>query len=249
MKIFALGDTHLSFARAKPMDIFGGHWADHPARIAEHWDAAVGDEDVVLVVGDISWARRLDEAAPDLEFLAARPGRLKLLLRGNHDSWWGSPAKVRAAMPEGLAILHHDALRLEEGVVLCGARGWSLPSMPWADPEKDPPIFRRELGRLDLSLAAAERLAEDGDTKLALLHYPPLGPKETSSPVIERLERAGVALAAYGHLHGDEDHAWAPRGRVGELELRFVAADFVDFAPQLVWESGRGVVLGASERP
>jgi predicted phosphohydrolase len=49
-------------------------------------------------------------------------------------------------------------------------------------------------------------------------------------------------VAAYGHLHGDEDHAWAPRGRYAGVELRFAAADFTGFAPVPIWEEGRGVI-------
>lgn len=228
------------------MDVFGELWRDHPRRLAEGWDAVVGAEDVVLVVGDISWARNAEEVGPDLEFLAARSGRLKVLLKGNHDSWWKSAGKVRSLLPPGLTIIHHDAQRLEEGVVLCGARGWSLPTMPWADSEKDPPIYRRELERLALSLAAARRLSQPGDLWLALLHYPPLGPRgnshrDTSSEVLEMLSEAGVAAAAYGHLHG-LDHAWAPRGMYQGIELRFVAADYTGFVPRPIWDSRRGVI-------
>jgi hypothetical protein len=240
VRLFALGDPHLSFGRPKPMDIFGPAWEDHPAQLAAAWDAAVGPDDVVLVVGDVSWAHDLDDARPDLAFLAARAGRLKVLLRGNHDSWWTSASKVRRALPEGLAILHNDALRLDEGVVLCGARGWNAPGMPWSEPG-DERIYRRELGRLERSLAAAAELRRPGDALVAALHYPPLGPEREPSEVTERLVAAGVAVAAYGHLHG-EDHAWAPRGREAGVELRFVAGDFTGFRPVPLWEPGRGVV-------
>ncbi|GAB4223131.1 MAG: metallophosphoesterase [Acidobacteriota bacterium] len=235
MRLFALGDTHLSFGRPTPMDVFGDVWRDHPAKIAAGWDGTVGADDVVAVVGDVSWARTEDEVRPDLEFLAARPGRLKVLLRGNHDSWWTSRARVRRLLPEGMTALQNDALRLDEGVVLCGARGWEAPGMPWFDEAKDLPVYERELRRLDLSLDAAARLAREGDRLVALLHYPPIGPGQSTSPVLERLERAGVVAAAYGHLHGS-DHAWAPRGRFGGVELFFVAGDAVDFTPQCLLE-------------
>lgn len=240
MRVFALGDPHLSFGRPKPMDVFGEIWRDHPATIAARWDATVGADDVVLVVGDVSWARTLDEARPDLEFIAARAGALKVLLRGNHDSWWSAPKKVRAALPAGLAILHHDALRLDAGVVLCGARGWEAPGMPWYDAAKDHAIFERELQRLDLSLETARSLAQPGDALVAALHYPPLAPGAPTSPVVDRLARAGVAAAAYGHLHGTDDHAWAPCGVIAGVHFHFVAADAVGFTPQQVWPIDRG---------
>ncbi|MBP7148952.1 MAG: metallophosphoesterase [Acidobacteria bacterium] len=241
MRIFALGDPHLSFGRPMPMDIFGELWRDHPRAIAAAWDERVGPEDVVLLPGDISWARSAAEVAPDLAFLAARPGRLKVLLRGNHDSWWSSATKVRRLLPPGMAAIHNDALRLPEGIVLCGGRGWNPPEAPWSDPEKDPPIFHRELARLELSLADARRLRRPGDQLLALLHYPPLGPGQADSAVLERLRAADVPLAVYGHLHAD-DHAWAAIGTFGGVELRFVAADYLRFAPVPVWDSEAGIV-------
>jgi hypothetical protein len=231
VRIWALGDTHLSFGNPKPMDVFGELWRDHPRRIAEAWDERVAPDDVVLVVGDISWGRTLDEAEPDLAFLADRPGRLKVLLRGNHDSWWSSASKVRRALPSGFEIVSGDALRVAPGVVACGARGWNAPSSPWFDESKDERIYRRELRRLQASLEAAAGLREPADLLVAMLHYPPLWPNETTSDVLERLVAGGVALAAYGHLHGD-DHAWAPGGVFDGVDVRFVAADFVGFAPQ-----------------
>ncbi|ETJ31670.1 Metallophosphoesterase, partial [human gut metagenome] len=54
MKVFAIGDLHLSGnPPTKPMDIFGPHWNDHWARIKEHWNANVSDEDIVFLVGDM----------------------------------------------------------------------------------------------------------------------------------------------------------------------------------------------------
>ena len=39
MKVFAIGDLHLSGnPPTKPMDIFGPHWDNHWSRIKEDWD-------------------------------------------------------------------------------------------------------------------------------------------------------------------------------------------------------------------
>ena len=76
MKVFAIGDLHLSGnPPTKPMDIFGPHWNDHWARIKEHWNTNVSDEDIVFLVGDMSWALRLEEAAYDLQEIASLPGK------------------------------------------------------------------------------------------------------------------------------------------------------------------------------
>ena len=70
MKIFAISDLHLSKACPKPMNIFGPHWEGHWERVQERWKAKVGEEDVVLIGGDISWAMSLEDARADLVIAA-----------------------------------------------------------------------------------------------------------------------------------------------------------------------------------
>ena len=78
MRLFAIGDLHLSGGDDKPMDVFGPQWDRHFFHISEHWREKVGNDDLVLVPGDISWAMHLEEARQDLEKIAALPGRIIL---------------------------------------------------------------------------------------------------------------------------------------------------------------------------
>jgi predicted phosphohydrolase len=55
MALFALSDFHLSLATDKPMDVFGDRWKEHHIKIMENWNSQIGNEDTVLVAGDISW--------------------------------------------------------------------------------------------------------------------------------------------------------------------------------------------------
>ena len=103
MRIFALGDLHLSFDNNgeiyKPMGIFGENWHDHHQKIKDNWEKEVNPQDIVLVPGDISWAMKLEEASYDLEFLSHLPGR-KIMVRGNHDLWWQGIGKVNVLPQE-----------------------------------------------------------------------------------------------------------------------------------------------------
>jgi predicted phosphohydrolase len=195
--------------------------------MARAWDEVVAPADTVLLAGDLSWARSLAEAAPDLAWIGARPGS-KLLLRGNHDGWWTSPTRVRSALPPGCDLLQNDAHEVA-GWVVVGARGWTAPEDPAAGPH-DAAIFRREIDRLRQSVAHADRHFGRECPRLALLHFPPRLAGRDPSPVVEVLHEAGVRLAVYGHLHG-EDHALAVRGTVDGIDYRFVAADAVAFTP------------------
>lgn len=121
MRVFALADLHLSGSVNKPMDVFGPTWDNHLARIREAWLETVGEEDLVLIPGDVSWAMHLAEAKTDLCTIASFPGK-KLILRGNHDYWWNSLAKVRGALPEGMYALQNDAFVFGD-VAIAGSRG------------------------------------------------------------------------------------------------------------------------------
>ena len=95
MRLFTIGDLHLPGGDDKPMDVFGDHWEGHFDRISQDWHARVTDEDVVLIPGDTSWAMQLKAAVPDLQAIGALPGR-KILIKGNHDYWWGGIGLVQS---------------------------------------------------------------------------------------------------------------------------------------------------------
>lgn len=229
MRLFAIGDTHLSRARPKPMDIFGEHWADHDEHIRRNWNAEAGDDDILMVAGDVSWAMRLDEALPDLEFLATFRGRM-LLLKGNHDYWWGSIARMKAAAPDGIDFLQNDA-RAFDGVAVAGTRGWILPNSP-GETADDRRVFLREVARLRLSIEAALRLPHQA--LIVMTHYPPLRSLGESTPLSDLIESAGAAICVYGHLHG-RDIATAAEGIHNGVRYKLVSADAVGFRPWAVW--------------
>ena len=87
MGLYAIGDLHLSLSTDKPMDVFGKEWKDHVKKIEKNWKKQIHQEDTVVITGDHSWGRNLNESRADLEFIASLPGR-KILLRGNHDMFW-----------------------------------------------------------------------------------------------------------------------------------------------------------------
>lgn len=157
MKLFAIGDLHLSHSSNKPMSVFGPNWDNHAERIAAAWRERVSDEDAVLIPGDISWAMQLDEARPDIEYIAALPGK-KVIMRGNHDYWWGSISKVRDMLPCCMYALQNDTVELGS-VTIAGSRGWICPGSSGFDPETDKKIYDREVIRLQLSLSGANRAA------------------------------------------------------------------------------------------
>lgn len=245
MKLWGLSDLHLSFAFPKPMDVFGERWRNHGERLGEAWRARVSPDDVVCLPGDLSWALKTPEAAGELAWLGALPGR-KVLVKGNHDYWWGSLSKVRKALPPGVFALQNDALALD-GAAFAGARGWVDPDLefhtlcppsPGEDAsalcaiqgaEEDAKIYRRELERLEASLRALDPRAR---LRVALLHFPPTSPALEETAVTRLLERYGVDVAVFGHLHSPaSEHFENPYGARNGVRYYLVSADFAQFAP------------------
>ena len=75
MSIYAIGDLHFSTAVNKPMNIFGDNWENHELKIIEDWKMQVKEDDIVLIVGDTSWAIKMDEAEQDLNKINELPGK------------------------------------------------------------------------------------------------------------------------------------------------------------------------------
>ncbi|MFO7955692.1 MAG: metallophosphoesterase [Candidatus Brocadiia bacterium] len=229
MRVFALGDLHLSAAADKPMDVFGPAWRDHQGQIEANWRGTVGSDDLVLLCGDLSWAMKLEEALPDLEFIESLPG-VKYLIRGNHDYWFSRPGRVREALGPTTHLIRFDAA-VHRGVGICGVRGWLLPTHPDYAAQTDGKHWRRARLRLEMSLKALRSL--DWEVAVAMFHYPPLGDAERT--LVEMVGEAGVRHCVYGHLHG-QDAADAFEGEVEGVRIRCVSADKVDFRPLLLFE-------------
>jgi predicted phosphohydrolase len=229
MALFALGDLHLSFADPKPMDIFSDIWYKHEEKIAMAWRQRVGSSDLVIIPGDISWALRLEKALADLAWIAHLPGQ-KLLVRGNHDYWWGGIGKVRRSLPEGVFALQNDHFPWGE-VAVCGSRGWICPGEKQYEAERDDKIYYRELERLELSLASARKAGYE--RLIVALHYPPVNYRHEPSGFTDLLNGYSVEKCLYGHLHGEAQKR-ALRGKWRGVEYFLVAADAANFTPVLV---------------
>ena len=226
MALFAIGDPHLSLGSNKPMDVFGGAWEGYVDKLTAGF-GIVKPEDTVVLCGDLSWGMSLEQAERDFAFLDALPGR-KLLLKGNHDYWWTTAAKMNRFFTDHgfttMEILHNNC-HFYGDVALCGTRGWFYEEDQEGHNEK---VFNRELIRLEASLkAAGER------EKLCFLHYPPLYEGYACPEILALMEQYGVKQCYYGHLHGGS-HRLAVEGKRGEVEYHLVSADYLRFVPRLV---------------
>ena len=230
MALYTIGDLHLSLSSDKPMDVFGEGWSNYVERIREGF-SELGSEDVTVLCGDLSWGMSLEESLRDLEFLHALPGK-KILMKGNHDYWWNTAAKMQRFFDEhgldSLQILHNNCTFYGD-VALCGTRGgfYELEE-PGRHTEK---MRNREAGRLETSLrAAGER------EKLCFLHYPPLYTGYRCEEMLRLLRQYGVKRCYYGHLHGGMAHSRAVQGERDGTDFSLVSADYLRFKPKKILE-------------
>ncbi|MDL2324432.1 metallophosphoesterase [Ruminococcaceae bacterium OttesenSCG-928-A16] len=222
MALFAIGDLHLSLGCNKPMDVFEG-WEDYVPRLEKNWRDTITEQDTIVLMGDNSWAMNFEEALADFAFLHSLPGQ-KIVLKGNHDYWWTTMAKMTAWIEQNqldsIRFLHNNSYEVE-GVSVCGTRSWLFE----ADKPQDEKVMAREVGRLRASLQAATL-----PKKLVFLHYPPVYVGATSAAVIETMQEFGVNQCYYGHLHGGSIR-WAVQGQVNGIQYKLLSADSLGFKP------------------
>ncbi len=254
VKVFALSDPHLAFGVPdKSMDRFGEEWKNHPEKIAAHWRESVGTKDVVLVPGDISWAKRLPEAMPDLEWLHALPG-VKVLLKGNHDFWWPTPSLLEREIPSSIRFIQYNHVRVGP-FLFFGARlgdcseysvfdliAWDLkkgdiPGLKAGnDLAEQERLYEREVQRLRLSIASLPK--EDPGIRVALTHYPPLDHKLSPSRASAMLAETGARHVVFGHLHSVKKE-WIGKafGETQGVHYHLASCDYLDFRPKLICEA------------
>lgn len=225
MALFVMGDLHLSLSSDKSMDIFGG-WENYVERIKENWNREVSPEDTVVVPGDISWAMSLKEAVADFRYIHELPGR-KIILKGNHDYWWTTAAKMNNFLAENgfdsIFILHNNHYAYEN-YGICGTRGWINDDSEPADAK----VLAREAQRLETSIASAESA---GLEPLVFLHYPPLYGNEYNPDLLEVMYKHNIKRCWYGHIHGRKGHQNAVNGERDGIVFQLVSADYVQFCP------------------
>ena len=211
MSIYTISDLHLSFGVEKPMDIFGG-WQNHTIRIEKNWKHLVGENDTVVLPGDLSWGLKIEEAGK------------KILLKGNHDLWWGTAKKMKEFLNENnfstIDFVFNNCIAAEN-YAICGTRGWF-----YDDTSSDKKVVLREAGRLKTSIEAAKLT---GLEPLVFLHYPPVFGEQVCEEIFSVLKEMDVKKVYYGHIHG-----LGKNNIVKEydgISFKLVSSDCIDFTP------------------
>lgn len=245
-KIWAIADLHLACGvPEKNMNVFGPLWDDYMDKIKTAWISLIAPEDLVLIAGDISWALYLEEVAADLTWIDALPGT-KVILKGNHDFWWSSGAKMAKIMPPSVHFIHNSVYNWHD-VSIGGTRLWDSDEYSFCEyihfqdnpkkksqapavPGEDEKIFNRELERLKLSL---KQLSPSASLRIAMVHYPPISADLKPSRASAILEEFKVDICVFGHLHNiKRDQKLF--GEIRGIKYILTACDYLDFKPILI---------------
>ena len=222
MSIYAISDLHLSYNTDKPMDIFG--WKDYESKIKENWNSKVKENDLVILGGDFSWSMDLEDTYKDFEFIHNLPGK-KILIKGNHDYWWGTLTKMKKYINEigfnDINFLYNNIYEFEVKLI-CGTRGWNF-----SDLQEDEKIYNREIQRLRLSLEDAVKKYGNEKEIIVCLHYPPLKTNEISD-FVRVMEKYNVTKCIYGHLHGPA-HKFVIEKSIDNIQYIMTSCDYTNF--------------------
>ena len=230
MAVFVIGDLHLSFKNPKPMNIFGNNWDNHEEKIKNDWLKKVKEEDTVMLIGDFSWAMKIQDAYLDFKYLEELPGK-KILLKGNHDYWWTTITSMRKYLSENgfktIDFLFNNNFEIENKIFV-GTRGWTL-----GESAEERKMLEREAQRFELSINDnKQKVGESKKEIIALFHYPPITKIQKSrnemNEFIKIMKKNNINRCYYGHLHGNGIRDGLNENIFG-IEFRLISCDSNNF--------------------
>ena len=246
MSLYAIGDLHLHFqAELKaPGQLTDPVWRGHEERFFKICSEQIHSSDTLVLVGDHSWGRHLDECEKDLEYICSLPGR-KILLRGNHDMFWDAKktSQLNALFEDRLFFLQNTFYSYKD-YALVGTKGYTFEGpfcvtrsgaiLDW-DREKEAQaqkLVGREAQRLRTSFEEARNA---GFRKFIMfLHYPPTSILEKRSVFTDLAEEYGAEQVIYAHCHGETRFHDSIQGRFRGIQYSLVSGDFLRWNPMKI---------------
>ena len=242
MPVFVIADTHLSLSADKSMELFKGRWSGYIEKLEKNWNDTVTPSDSVVIAGDISWGMDFNESEKDFAFINNHLNGTKYIIKGNHDYWWNTMAKMTKWLEEKsfdkIKIVHNNAY-LCENIIICGTRGWYIGDGDGEDGVSEEEIFNqkilnREVGRLALSIQAAKKIKSQNPNCeiIAFIHYPPVYGGYVCEEIVDLLKREEIKRCYFGHIHSV---IWSKiKKTYRNTDFEIVSADYLSFTPMRI---------------
>ena len=246
MSLFAIGDLHLHYKSVlrAPGQLHDRVWKNHEEKFRKNCAKCIGEDDTLVLVGDHSWGKNLEECEPDLQYIRELPGR-KVLTRGNHDMFWDAKktGQLNALYNPQLTFLQ-DSYETYQDYAIVGTKGFTFEGpfylnrrgqiVGWDEDaeERSKKLVNRELVRLRKSFELAQK---DGYRKYILfLHYPPTSILEERSGFTDMAEEFGAEQVIYAHCHGESRFHDSIQGEYLGRVYRLVSGDFLRWKPEKI---------------
>lgn len=248
MALYAIGDLHLHFQSElkAPGQLHDRVWKKHEEKFKKNCAQLLTDEDTLVLVGDHSWGKNLEQCEEDLQYICDLPGR-KILTRGNHDMFWDAKktGQLNERYQPQLAFLQ-DNYETYRDYALVGTKGFTFEGPFYVDrrgriagwdeaaEEHAKKLVDRELKRLRKSFELAK---EDGYRKFIMfLHYPPTNILEDRSGFTDMAEEYGAEQVIYAHCHGESRFHDSIQGEYRGRQYHLVSGDFLRWKPWKVMD-------------
>ena len=245
MSLYVIGDLHLHYRsdlKAKGQ-LTDPVWKGHEQVFRKNCESVIRPGDTLVLAGDHSWGRNLNESGEDLEYICSLPGR-KILLRGNHDMFWDAKkTEILNRLYDGKLFFLQNNYAAHGEYALVGTKGYTFEGpfylrgnriTGWDKTEEEHAriLVERERDRLKLSFEAART---DGFSRFIMfLHYPPTSILEENSPFTRMAEEYGAEKVFYAHCHGAQRFHDSLEGRHHGIEYHLVSGDFLKWMPKKI---------------
>lgn len=230
-KVWALSDLHLPSVAAKTMDQYGDVWVNHTQQIADNVKSRCGPNDILLVPGDISWAKTFSDSKCDMEFISRLPCRV-VMSQGNHDRWASNLQETLDGIPPNSVWAVGKCWRTGN-IAIVSSRLWDVEGVfPWPGHMAARGNASSEsslLNRLRHSLALLPQ--DDGIVRILMVHFPPLAFDAAPGPFTELIESFNVDFCVYGHVHRQIERIPAVDAVVGRTRYILTSCDWLEMMP------------------
>ena len=246
MSLYAIGDLHLHYRSVLrvPGQLHDRVWKNHEEKFRKNCGMLLRQEDTLVLVGDHSWGKNLQECEPDLEYICDLPGR-KILTRGNHDMFWDAKktAQLNEMYQPRLTFLQ-DSYESYQDHALVGTKGFTFEGPFYLDRrgrivgwDEEAQVHARKLVERELQrLRRSFELAKaDGYQKFIMfLHYPPTSILEERSGFTDMAEEYGAEQVIYAHCHGESRFHDSIQGEYHGIRYQLVSGDYLKWKPMKI---------------
>lgn len=246
MGLYAIGDLHLHFqsevkSKSQRRD---RRWKKHEEKLRKNCESLLTEDDTLVLVGDHSWGRKLEECEEDFEYIRRLPGR-KILIRGNHDQFWEAKktGRLNERFQPELTFLQDNCAAYQDYAIV-GTKGFTFEGPFYQDNRgriydwdrteeaRSWKLIERELGRLRSSFEQAK--AAGFEKYIMFLHYPPTNILERESGFTEMAEEYGAEQVIYAHSHGDLRFHDSLEGEMNGIRYHLVSGDYLQWMPKRI---------------